>query len=213
MKRIILVLLAFMLISLSGRTANNNYFKNMMSAKIIMDTSTVKETLVAAADSFIKTAHSEPNVWLPNYYAAFCFTRISYMVKSSEERDLWVDKAQHEIDIAAEIDSVNAEILIMKAFILQAKMDINPMIRGFQFYNKTMNYFDLAIELDPENPRSYLWKGVNFYHTPDYFGGGTKKAYALIKTALEKFEAGSVQDSIAPNWGYDYALEMIEKCK
>lgn len=154
-----------------------------------------------------------PDKWMPCYYAAYCYARISHKNKTDEKRDYWVDKAQALINKAYELDPKNSEILVMKGFVLQARMDISPMVRGFKYNSETMAYFDEAREIDPENPRSYLWKGVNLFHTPEMFGGGKQQAYPLIKTAIEKFKTNPPKDSLAPDWGYSYAFEMIEKCK
>lgn len=213
MKTSILYFLSFFFISFPCKARNNEYTKNMLVAKTMSDTATVENTLVTTANYFERIALMNPDKWLPYYYAAYCYTKISHLNKVAEKRDAWVDKAQIEIDKAYELDPKNSEILVMKGFVLQARMDINPMIRGFKYYKETMEYFDKARELNPDNPRSYLWKGVNLYHTPSIFGGGRDKAYPLIKIAIEKFKANPPNDKLAPDWGYKYALEMIEKCK
>jgi hypothetical protein len=107
----------------------------------------------------------------------------------------------------------NAEVLIMKGFVLQARMNINPMVRGYQYNSETMECFKKARAIDPENPRSYLWEGVNLLHTPGEFGGGKENACPLIRKSLEKFAAFVPADSLAPDWGYNYAKEMAETCK
>jgi tetratricopeptide (TPR) repeat protein len=213
MKKSVLYFLFFIFITLPGKAGDNDYIINMLNAKTMTDTATVQSTLVTAANYFERIALMNPEKWLPYYYAAYCYTRISHLNKGADKRDAWVDKAQIEIDKAFKNDPKNSEILVMKGFVLQARMDINPMVRGFEYNKETLAYFDKAIELNPDNPRSYLWKGVNLYHTPSFFGGGKDKAYILINTAIEKFKANPPKDMLAPDWGYKYALEMIEKCK
>jgi hypothetical protein len=92
-------------------------------------------------------------------------------------------------------------------------MNIDPAVRGFQYNSEVMGYFDKAREIDPENPRTYLWQGVNLMHTPASFGGGIEKACPLIRKAVEKFGTFVPADSLAPNWGSTYAKDMMEKCK
>jgi tetratricopeptide (TPR) repeat protein len=213
MKNPTLCFLLFICISIPGKAGNNDYAKNMLLAKTMSDTATVENTLVIAASYFERIALMTTGKWLPYYYAAYCYVRISYMNKTHEKRDYWVDKAQIEIDKACEIDPKNSEILVMQGFVLQAKMDISPMVRGFKYNDETLGYFDKAKEINPDNPRSYLWKGVNLFYTPEMFGGGKDKAYPLIKAAIEKYKSNPSKDSIAPDWGYPYALEMFEKCK
>lgn len=208
-----LYFLFFIFITVPGRAGNNDYAINMLQAKTMIDTATIENTLVIAANYFERIALMNTDKWLPCYYEAYCYIRISYMYKKADKRDLWIDKAQIMIDKAYEIDPENSEILVMKGFLLQARMDINPMIRGFKYNKETLGYFDKAKEIDPDNPRSYLWKGVNLFNTPEIFGGGKKIAYPIIKTAIEKYKSNPPKDSLAPDWGYPYALEMIEKYK
>jgi hypothetical protein len=213
MKKNLMYLLYFIFISFSGKAQMNDYVSNMLIAKKMCDTATKENTLITAANYFERIAFINPDKWLPYYYAAYCYTRISHMNKDTDKRDVWVDKAQMNIDKAYEIDPKNSEILVMKGFVLQSRMDISPMIRGFKYNSETMEYFEMAKELNPNNPRSYLWKGVNLFYTPQMFGGGKDIAYPLIKTAIEKYKSNPPKDSIAPGWGYPYALEMLEKCK
>lgn len=213
MRKSIFYFLLLFTFSLSNKAQKNDYIFNMLHAKKMCDTAKLENTLIIAANYFERIAFINPDKWLPYYYAAYCFTRISHMNKDADKRDAWIDKAQVQIDKAYEIDPKNSEILVMKGFILQARMDISPMVRGFKYNSETMEYFDKAREMNPDNPRSYLWKGVNLFHTPAMFGGGKDIAYPLIKTAIEKYKSNPPKDSLAPDWGYPYALEMIEKCK
>ncbi len=188
------------------------YEENMMNAKKMMDSSTVEKSYATAATYFTRIASMNPGEWLPHYYAAFCYTRISHLNTVADKQDAWVDRAQEEVDKAFEMDPGNAEILVMKGFVLQARMNINPTVRGFQYFGETMGYFEKARSLDPENPRSYLWEGVNLLHTPEAFGGGTEKACPLIQKALEKFAVFTPIDSLSPDWGYGYAREVVGQC-
>ena len=107
----------------------------------------------------------------------------------------------------------NSEIYVMKGFILQARMNIDPMIRGMKFNGKCLKMFEKAKEFNTDNPRSYLWHGVNLYNTPSFFGGGKDKALPLLEKAIEKYDSFKPLNSISPDWGKEYAEEMIIKCK
>jgi hypothetical protein len=92
-------------------------------------------------------------------------------------------------------------------------MNVNPLVRGYQFFEESMGYFNKAIEINPDNPRAYLWKGVNLLHTPEQFGGGKQTACPLIRVSINKFESLTVSDPLAPAWGYDYAREIVKTCQ
>ena len=206
----------FILVSIApvcAKSAGDPYMENMLAAKSITDTASTEESLMTAANYFIRIAGMNPDQWSPHYYAAYCFARISHLNREADVCDDWVDRAQSEVDKAFALAPENAEVLVMKGFVLQARMNINPMVRGFRYSDETMGYFDRASELDPANPRAYLWKGVNLLHTPEMFGGGKQSGCPLIRTATAKYESYNVSDPLAPDWGYGYAQEMLKNCQ
>jgi hypothetical protein len=167
------------LTSVHAKSAGDAYTENMLAAKTMEDTASTEQTLLQAANYFIRISGVNTDQWLPHYYAAYCFARISHMNHDADICDKWVDRAQNEVDKAFVIAPDNDEVLVMKGFVLQARMNINPMVRGFQFFEETMGYFTKASEINAANPRAYLWKGVNLLHTPEQFGGGNRAAARL----------------------------------
>ncbi len=212
MKKLLIIwLLIFTFNLLFGQ--NEKYIELMEETIFLMDTAETKNTLQQAANQFERIGNKKQNEWLPYYYTAYCYTQLSHKEKTDKKKDLYVDKAEEFIGIADKINPENSEIYVMKGFILQARMNIDPMIRGMKYNSKCLKMFEKARELDPDNPRSYLWHGVNLYNTPSFFGGGKDKALPLIEKAIEKFNVFHLQSPIFPNWGNEYAEKMIIKCK
>lgn len=213
MKKTIAFLILALMLPVCAKSAGDPYTENMLAAKTMTDTATSEQTLLTAANYFIRIAAMNPDQWLPHYYAAYSYARISHMNHEADIRDKWVDMAQAEVDKAFEIAPENAEVLVMKGFVLQARMIINPMVRGFHFFEESMGYFSKAIEIDDANPRAYLWKGVNLLNTPEAFGGGKQRGCPLIREAIARFETFDSSDPIAPAWGYSYAQDMLKTCQ
>ena len=65
----------------------------------------------------------------------------------------------------------------------------------------------------PDNPRAYLMKAENLFHTPKMFGGSIPKASDIFKTAVKKYEVFVPVNELAPNWGKEHALDMIKTCE
>ncbi|MCK4664931.1 MAG: hypothetical protein KAT68_18820 [Bacteroidales bacterium] len=192
---------------------NEKYIELMEETITLMDTAETMNTLQQAASLFERIGNKMQTEWLPYYYSAYCYAQISHKEKEDKKKDLYVDKAEEFIGIADKINPENSEIYVMKGFILQARMNIDPMIRGFKYNSKCLKMFEKAMKLNPDNPRSYLWHGVNLYNTPSFFGGGKNKALPLLENAIEKYNSFTPLNSIYPNWGKKYAEEMIIKCK
>jgi len=189
------------------------YPELMKETIIMMDTARTVNHLQGAANQFERIGNAMQTQWLPFYYSAYCFVQISHKVKSDNMRDLNIEKAEELISRADQLSPENSEIWVMKGFILQAKMSVDPMTRGFKYNKACLETFRKARELDPENPRSYLWEGVNLFNTPSFMGGGKEKALPLIEKSIEKFETFHLNDSIFPDWGKQYALMILAKCK
>jgi tetratricopeptide (TPR) repeat protein len=186
----------------------------MMKASInMMDTAISIGELQHAANQFERIGSAKQQEWLPYYYSAYCCIQISHLVKSDEQKDLYVERAEELNSIADRISPNNSEIYVMKGFILQAKMNVDPMIRGLKYNKECLAMFEKAKSLDLDNPRSYLWHGVNLMNTPVFMGGGKEKARPLIKRALEHFNTSNLESPIHPDWGREYAERMWKECK
>ena len=155
-----IILIPLFSVSLSGQS--NSYTEAMESAITMMDTSTSIEFLQYAANNFERIGDAVEDEWLPYYYCAYCYVQLNYLVKTDKKRDIFVDKAVEFNNKADNVSPDNSEIYVMKGFILQARMNIDPMTRGMKYNPECIAMFKKAIELNPENPRSYLWYGVNF---------------------------------------------------
>ena len=211
MKKILIFsLLIVVTIVLYGQ--NEKYVNIMKETIYMMDTAKTIKSLQQAANRFERIGNTMQNQWLPYYYCAYCYAQISHMKKSDKMKDRNVDKAEELNCNADKISPDNSEIYVMKGFILQSRMNIDPMVRGWLYNSKCLQMFEKAKKLDPENPRSYLWHGVNLYNTPSFFGGGKDKALPLLEKAIEKYKMSHLQSPIYPNWGKQYAEEMLIKC-
>ena len=208
------IILCLLYISSMGMYAQDGQYMEMMKETIqMMDTAKSIKLLQQAANQFERIGNAMQDQWLPYYYSAYCYVQISHLEKSDRLKDLNVDKAEHLNNQADHLSRDNSEIYVMKGFILQARMNIEPMTRGIKYNNECLGMFEKAKKLDPENPRSYLWHGVNLYNTPTFMGGGKNKALPLLEKAIQKFETFQMPDPIHPCWGRDYAQMMLIKCR
>jgi tetratricopeptide (TPR) repeat protein len=212
----ILFIINILFLAAAGIRAQDNdvrYMEIMKKTIEMMDTTTSKKFLMQAANQFERIGNAIQNQWLPFYYCTYCYVQISHLEKSDKMKDLNVEKAEELISVADKLSANNSEIYVMKGFILQAKMNVDPMIRGPLYNKECLEMFEKARKIDPENPRSYLWEGVNLLNTPAFLGGGKNKALPLIEKAIEKYKTFKIQSDIHPNWGKEYAQMMLNKCK
>jgi tetratricopeptide (TPR) repeat protein len=211
MKRVLFtgVLIVFCMVSFAqGR----QYNEVMLETIQLMNSATTVGSLQQAANQFEQIGNTMRTLWLPYYYSAYCYVQISHKVESDQLKDLNVDKAIELNNIADRLSPDNSEIYVMKGFILQARMNVDRWTRGFRYNSECLEMFERAKELDPENPRSYLWHGVNLFNTPSYMGGGKKRAKVLLETAMDKFNTFKLKSPVYPDWGREYAEKILAEC-
>jgi hypothetical protein len=210
MKPIALVLT---LLITSNALAQKKYEEAMKRNLTMLDTVNTMAGMQSLANSFERIATAEKDKWLPWYYAAYITTILSYQEQDKNQVDGILDKAQMFIDEADTLEPNNSEIYAVKAFVLSARIMVNPMTRGAQYGPKSGTMLEKAIELNPDNPRPYMLKGSSAFYTPAAFGGGKDKAKPLFETSLEKYSSFKPANELMPDWGEERAKEMLEQCR
>ena len=209
----LIILNLLMLVSVFSYTQTNEYQKRMLETIAIMEVTDEINNLQKAANQFNRIGDVMQNDWLPYYYSAYCDIRISYLKKDDKQKDFYLDKAKELISLADNLSPNNDEIYVLKGFLLQARIKIDPMVRGILLHNKCLKMFEQAKNINPDNPRSYLWQGVQLFNTPTFWGGGKDKALPLLELAIEKFNLSKRPNSIYPDWGEEYAIKIISEFK
>lgn len=74
---------------------------------------------------------------------------------------------------------------------------------------RTYEYFNMAFEKEPENPRVSLLKGMSDFYAPKQYGGGPDTAIETLTKALAFFEKEKIEDPMKPSWGKDEAYAYL----
>lgn len=216
MKKSIVFLAAFF-ITISTFAQSPRYTEMMENTIAEMEATRDGEELKNIANKFERVASAEGKEWLPYYYHSLCNVKMALAAMEKNESDklgAYVEKAQASLDKAKGLTKNNSELETMQGYVYMANIWESPMVKGATYGPKATTCFEKAMELDPKNPRPYLLKGQNLFFTPEFFGGGAKKAQPLFKTAQEKFDTFEPATSISPKWGAStnaYFLERAEK--
>lgn len=56
---------------------------------------------------------------------------------------------------------------------------------GMRYGKRAIEEMDKAIELDPKNVNALVSRAINYYYSPDTFGGDKEKAFEMLKKAVE----------------------------
>ena len=207
MKTIITVLLA----AIASMAFSSKYEEVMKSNIDKMNQLTSSAELQSLGAQFERIGNAEPDKWLPNYYAAYCY--VSSTVFDNMENDakkVQLDKAQVLIDKLMKDYSNESEIYTLQAFLYQLR--ITDMMSGAKYSGKAAEAIAVAEKLNPENPRVYYLRGSNTFHTPKFVGGGPEKAKQDLEKAATMFSSQKPTDPLMPTWGAIHNNQLLSQC-
>ncbi|RTQ47840.1 hypothetical protein EJV47_18145 [Hymenobacter gummosus] len=179
--------------------------------KDVMSTGDVAE-LKALAGKLERAAAVAPADWLPRYYQAYALLIATFQSKEDGDvRDKYLDQAEAAIGQARKLRGDEAELLVLQAYVYQARLGISPMMRSMTYSQKVNETLAQAKKLSPANPRIYLVQGNNLYYTPKMFGGGAEAAKPVYDEAKARYAAFKPATPNAPNWGERQLLGRLKQ--
>ena len=209
MKTLFTVLFSVFL--LSGFGQENRYKQAMLQAIGKMNNAGRNSEFIEAANTFERIGQTEKNEWLPLYHAAFCYVTIGHLEQNVAQKDPWFDKAQQFLNRAFAIAPHESELFTLQAFVYPGRMVVDPIGRGVEYLGKMNAAIDKAIQLNPDNPRSYYLRAVTLVNMPEAFGGGPAVAKPIFETAKQKFDQFKPKSPIWPDWGKEMNNEELSK--
>lgn len=166
-----------------------------------------------ASAMFERIASAEKNSWLPNYYVALVNTTAAFRTKDKEAVNALLTKAQTALDIEMGKNANNAELYVMQAMINTAWIVYDPMVNGMKLSAKTMELYDKAETLAPENPRVVFCKAEFQIGGARYTGADTKPLCAQIQKSISLFATFKPETPFSPKWGLERATAALLNCK
>lgn len=169
------------------------------------------------SNKLILIAKKFPGEWTTNYYAAYGRIQMSYMEKDVDKKDPMLDEAEQYLSEAIHIlGKETDETHVLSAMVASARMSVKPQTR-WQKYGKIFEEeMDKAKEMNANNPRIYLQKGISKFYTPKPFGGGPKAASPYFEKAEGLFAKESTDDITKPYWGHPactYFMAQVKKAE
>lgn len=193
--------------------------QQLTTAVAQLDNAKTAKALQGLSTQFASIAASQPNNWLPYYYAALCNARIGFLYRDdgesiesfSNDGETYAKKAQ-ELLKASGSNKDKAELYTVISMVYRTKVFINPMTYGPKFGPTAQQYLDQALKLDPENPRALYLQGWTKYETPKMWGGDKDKAKTLLQEASAKLQQQTASGA-QPHWGKTEVAELLAKFK
>ncbi|MCB2377520.1 hypothetical protein LGH70_08000 [Hymenobacter sp. BT635] len=160
---------------------------------------------------FERAAAAAPTDWLPQYYQAYgrlltCFTS----KEDGDVKDKYLDQAEAALAQARKLGGEESELLVVQAYIHQARLGISPMARSMKYSGLVNEALAQAKKLNPANPRIYLVQGNNLHFTPKMFGGGVEVAKPVFEEGKARYAAFKPATPLMPNWGERQLLGRLK---
>jgi len=165
-----------------------------------------------ASDLFERIASAEKSSWLPNYYVALVNTTASFGTQDKEKINGLLTKAQDALDIEMVKNQNNAELYVLQALIYTAWIVYDPMTNGMKLSAKTMEMYEKAESLEPNNPRVVFSKADFQIGGAKWTGVDTKPLCAQIEKAIGLFATFKPETPFSPTWGLERAQEILKNC-
>ena len=124
----------------------------------------------------------------------------------SKRRKQLLKEAEQQLDLILENDTENVEALALRGSVIGDR--IEGSFSGALLGRRSGASHRMAVELEPDNPRAALLRGIGFYLVPKTFGGGGDAAEDELRRAVELFEARRSPGEW-PNWGRVDALAWL----
>jgi hypothetical protein len=211
MKTFFTLLVLIVLVNITS-AQNAKFIDAMTKGLEALSNSGTAEEVLATSNRFERIAKAEKTEWLPYYYAAYSRALYSFFSDDKSKVDEILDVAQSMIDVADSLSPKNSEVILAKAMILSGRIMVDPMSRVMQYGMQSGMLMNEAMQIDPENPRSYFMMGQSLFYTPAEFGGGKEAGCAMLEKSREKYATFTPESEIHPNWGEEKLIELLQQC-
>jgi tetratricopeptide (TPR) repeat protein len=148
--------------------------------------------------------------WLTYYWSSYCYAMMAYKSPKSQ-KDALLDQAETLLEKSMSLKKDEAELLLLKGWILSTRMVVAPLSRAEKLMPEAEKLLEKANLLDPDNPRYYFLKACIYYYSPPAMGGGKDKAQPLFAQALDKYKTHQPKGENYPVWGENHAALLLSK--
>jgi tetratricopeptide (TPR) repeat protein len=195
MKSLVFSLLMFSVLVSSGQS--DKYIAAMKKNLALFDSAKTTADLRAVSNTFERIGDAEKTQWLPYYYAGLALS-------TSGWNDAKVDKDENSARINALCDKAealdkNSEIYVLRNMSATQQMMVDPQTRWQKYGADARKDLEIAIQLNPDNPRIYYLQGESMLGTPVAFGGGKDKAKPLFEKSIALFKTDKPKPNNWPN--------------
>ena len=194
--------------------ANDGKFIEAMQKNIqAVYTAQSIDELQSAVNAFERIGGAEKTKWEPQYYAAFGYIMMCNRESDEAKKDAYLDLALTAIGKGRALVPEESELVALEGFVHMMRVTVDPASRGAQFAGLSVQTYQRALQLNPENPRALGLLAQMQFGTAQFFGSPTTEACETMKASLQKFETYKSENPLAPKWGKEMTESLQPNCK
>ncbi|MYI84667.1 MAG: tetratricopeptide repeat protein [Rhodothermaceae bacterium] len=205
---LIITLLAFSL-PVQAQTAR----ELLLQGRELLDDGTNRrdiDALLEARTIFEQVTDDDSLAMLAYYYAASASSDIATILTDRgasgkrQEIRMHINYSIENYEASVEIDETFAEGWALLSTSYAHKISVSPL-RAVGLARKYNWAMSIALELEPDNPRIVLLKGIMDYNIPRIAGGNKERGIEGLERAIDIFSEERAEDPLMPSWGHAHA--------
>ncbi|MEW6456772.1 MAG: hypothetical protein AB1410_08700 [Acidobacteriota bacterium] len=215
--RILIFLILVLCIGYSSQNLSESPEKVLFKAKEMIEKGEnqwVSENFLKAKSLLQEALKEKFYIYLFYYYIALSDYRLSiYHLQAKDKKKAkdFIEEGIKNLERSIKEKGDFSDSYALLGALLGLKISISWYLAP-SLGPKSSKEIEKAIQLDPDNPRAYLIKGISSYNTPVIFGGGVSKATKDLELSIKLFEKEKKDSSIEPSWGMGEAYARLGLC-
>ena len=161
--------------------------------------------LLEIRETFEQFFSTSPNKWIIHYYIALVNTYLAtyyHEYDNDKESEKCIELGMKHIQKCIALKQNFSDAYVVLSRLYGNQISINP-IRGVALNKELQNALNVALVVEPNNPRIFLTSGSSSMFTPKISGGGLDKAKNELTHALRLFQSYQSVNLLYPEWGYE----------
>lgn len=118
---------------------------------------------------------------------ALFYSWLCEAIESRQDNKLFKQAAEEGVAAAEKAVELNPKSSAARHLLGDLLNQLIPHVYGggMRYGKRASDEMDKAIELDPKNVDAYVSRAINYYYTPEGFGGSKTKAVEMLKRSVE----------------------------
>lgn len=189
-------------------TAQDQYTSGMTKAMGLWQENKTTEAVAL----FERIAQAEKENWVPAYYAANVLITASFGNTDKTIVNEMLEKAKTHIAAAHERSPNNSEITTMEGLLYTGYVIMDPGTYGMTLSAKIMELHQIAVALDPENPRAQNNLVEYEIGSARFFNQDLTTFCDKLEALLPLYDNQKADYPFAPKYGKDRVEGTMKDC-